>query len=321
MSVLDARSGRPLRRVALAGLPYNVYNLVIDPGTGEVFLTDTDTGVVSALDGRTGQDLWQRRPHKAAVPGRAVTTGRPAVDGRHHRVFIANFVTGTVGAYDMRDGRLVGEARLSHGGPTALIANARAGRVFAIQSGWVHVLDATSGRLLRAIGIGQRFKVVHDLQLTLDVAHNRVLIVDPRANAVSLLDGVSGRLLHTSSLPPITIAASPAVDERDGSIVVANAGLPDRMGNLDNLASVSVIDSANGTIRRIIPVGRGPGEVAMDEQGGRVVVLNPAGPRGTASVADPWRWVPAYLRHLLPFLSPPTSPATAGEVSIVDMPH
>lgn len=305
LSVLDALSGRPVRRVALDGWPSDLYDLVIDQDTGDVFLADTDTGVVGAFDGRDGRLLWRRRLGQVAVrtPHRLVRTGMPAVDGRRHRVFLADVVAGTVGAYDTRDGRLVGMARLSRAGATTMVANLRAGRVFAIQPGWIHVLDATSGRLLRAIGVGPRFRSVYGLQLAIDDASNRAIIVDPRSNEAGVLDGTTGRLLHTSVLPPITLDMAPVTDGR-GEIVVMNAGLPDRAGTLDNPASISVLDDATGAIRRIIPVGRGPGELAIDEQAGRAIVLNDACPAGLIRSADPWRWVPGRMRHRLP-LSPP----------------
>jgi hypothetical protein len=51
-----------------------------------------------------------------------------------------------------------------------------------------------------------------------------------------------------------------------------------------------------------IPVGVALSAIAVDERAGRAFILNSGGTREDKGGPDTWRWVPAWIRHHLPFL-------------------
>jgi YVTN family beta-propeller protein len=66
--------------------------------------------------------------------------------------------------------------------------------------------------------------------------------------------------------------------------------------------SVSVLDARSGRLLRTIPVGVAPSAIAVDERAGRAFILNSGGTWEDKGGPDTWRWVPAWIRHHLPFL-------------------
>jgi DNA-binding beta-propeller fold protein YncE len=91
-----------------------------------------------------------------------------------------------------------------------------------------------------------------------------------------MLDARSGVVLRAISLvaTPYTFAPAPdclAVDTRGGRVLVAST----------STASLSVLDAGSGALLRTIRLGHAPIGVAVDNQTGRVFVLN----QGSASSA------------------------------------
>jgi len=63
-------------------------------------------------------------------------------------------------------------------------------------------------------------------------------------------------------------------------------------------------------------VGANPGAVFVDSGAGRVAVLNQGGP---ADISDPWRWMPAWLRRLVPLLPPAPPRHIASSISVFEL--
>ena len=108
-----------------------------------------------------------------------------------------------------------------------------------------------------------------------------------------------------------------AVDARHAHLLVTNVGAMDRMGTPLGPGRVSVLDTRSGAVRRTVPVGIAPGDVAVDERAGRALVLNLG---GTVHVTDVWTWLPSWLRWWLPFLprQAPGARTVGGSVTVLD---
>jgi DNA-binding beta-propeller fold protein YncE len=226
------------------------------------------------------------------------------------------------------------------------------GRVFVVDSGAtfmspasVSMLDATDGRLLRTISVGQGAgAIVVDQQTSrafvntrnglrvLDARTGRVvgtlpvegstMAVDERANrvfavsygsgTVAILDARTGRVLHTvpQAIPVGDHAIGVSIDAQDGHVVVIAA-------NADG-GSVSILDGRTGAPQRVLVMGSEPAAVAMDTRTGHAFVAY-AGD-GALRASQTWRLVPQWLRWL-PFLPQPAPPTAPGSVSVVDAPH
>jgi hypothetical protein len=93
---------------------------------------------------------------------------------------------------------------------------------------------------------------------------------------------------------------------------VNDAYMPTGMG------SVTELDGRSGAILRTIPVGVDPVALALDERTPRVFVITGGGTIA-AHGPDAWSWVPAWLRHWLPFLPPGSGTRTMpGTVTVLD---
>lgn len=97
---------------------------------------------------------------------------------------------------------------------------------------------------------------------------------------VSMLDTVTGRVLHTAAVGWAPIDA--ALDTRTRRVFVVNSYLKNTFNRATG--SVSMLDAVSGRVLRTTDVGRLPAAVAVDERAGRVFVLNAL--NGGVSVLD-----------------------------------
>jgi len=135
VSVLDARNGQMLQRIDIGG---NVNGLTVDPRSGQVYVTGDTT--LRVVDGRDGHIL--RAIPFAGTTGTAGATGAVAVDPARGRVFVTQ------------------AAPIDDNGVAA-------------GAGWVNVLDARSGALLRRIAVG-----VNPTAVAVDARSGRVVVVN-----------------------------------------------------------------------------------------------------------------------------------------------
>jgi len=270
VSVLDARTGRLIRRVSVGRGPRAA---AVDERTGRVFVVNRDDGTVSVLDAATGAVL---RTTGVDPSPRAV-----AVDERTRRVYVAcsAFQGGSVAALDAATGatepinavlpRPVGSVAVDEQADRVIASDPNTRGSESPGTPETYIIDGATGVVARTVEIPGTL-------VATDGHTGRAFIVyvpDPynaatEGSVVQTLATRGGQLLQT-----VPVAASPltflygaaiAVAVRAGRVIVAN---PDT----DN---VSVLDARSGRVVRHIGVGHAPQTVAVDEQTARIFVAN-----------------------------------------------
>jgi DNA-binding beta-propeller fold protein YncE len=215
VSVLDARTGRPLYTIAAGKAPVWI---AMDARTGRAFVIDGSSTGLRVLDTRNGHLLRtvlaglhpsilmvDEQTGRAFVPTNA---GLSVLDTRSE-VVLRNVVVGqgqsaSLPRLDVRSGRVfVDVMSLAQGpGPGSII-----------------VLDARSGAVVRRVAVGDDPGPV-----VVDERVGRVVVLTGglpgTINSVSILDAWTGAILRT--LPVGVAANGMAVDERNGRVVVIN---------------------------------------------------------------------------------------------------
>ena len=278
LSLLDARSGRPLATLSPAQGPGA---LALDKPGGRLFVRAGDgnvSGWVGAFDARSGQPL-AINPVPIEVDA---STGGLALDGQHGRGFAADDAGG-VAQFDTRTGNVLHD---THGSPnpfTDLAVDTRAGLVFAVgdDTGNVSVFDARTDALLPTVPL-----LTLPTAIAVDTRTGRAFASDA-GGTVSVID--TRRL---SALRDVTVGASPlmALDARRGRVLVASA------------SGLRLLDTRSGALVGIYQRAWSPLAVVVDERTGRALVVNAV---PAAHPSDPWAWLPRPLRRLLPFIPPP----------------
>lgn len=294
MSILDTRSGTILHRASVGPDPRAV---ATDDRTGRVYVANDDDASVSVLDARDGavrQDISVGpQPHALAL------------DTRTDRGFVVNTGDGTVSVLDLRRGVALRTFRLDTQEIASIAVDERTGRVLIGGPGRITVLDARSGALVRTIALNGDAD-----QMAVDTRTGRVYVASN--GTLSVLDAGTGQVRSVFSVGDTVSAV--AVDERRDRIFVARQGILDNDGNPTGPGSVSVLDARSGTVLRTVPVGVAPVALAVDQRTGGAVVVN-AG--GTIPVANPWSWVPAWIRRHIPWIDTSGTRAVPGGVSLI----
>ena len=294
----------PLAHAPLAGThaPYgNAGLLAEDTTVGRAFIALPGSNRFQTVDLAAGR----------LIPDR--TTGSApwmmAVNTATHRLFVANGVGDSIGAYDSRTGQAVGPAvplnTVSSGGaPYALAADVRTNRLFVIAGRRICALDAATTAIVGCVVSGDPYS------LAVSNDGSRVYVVDQMSPSTMLvLDGHSGKLITSTSLGnalPWAVAAARAKDGElvslDGTVglvvgktlqapvrvgATARAILVDpRTGHAFVLdpadGAVAMLDSSHGKLLRVVKVGSSPGAAALDSARGLVYVTNQGS--GTISV-------------------------------------
>jgi YVTN family beta-propeller protein len=246
--------------------------MAVDPRSGHAFVANSGDDSVSVLDAHSGRLL--RTVAVVAAPTTVL------VDGRIGRAFVAGS-TG-LSVLDTVSGARV-RPRVSlpdTGAPTgyahdvtvrAVAVDERTGHVFVSVSGyrrvgWVSMLDARSGAVLRSVRVGWQPDA-----LAVDARTDRVFVANLADGTLSVLDATSGRLLRAVAVG--TNPTAVAVDEQTGHAFVAN--------NSDG--TVSVLDARSGVALRTVVVSS-PMSVVVDAGTRRVIVAD--GFSGSVSVLD-----------------------------------
>ena len=238
---LSARGGLP-RTVAVGQHPFALAVdershrvFVLNQGPWDATFTRDATGhaSVSALDASTGAVLHTTRLGVVQYLGGPDLLNDPpapqemAVDEQSNRLFILD------------TGKLATDAQSPYiDGP-----------------GWVYLLNATSGALLRTIPLpyGPQAMVV-------DARSNRVFITNVYSQSVSVLDATTGRLLRTTSLLYGQGPLSLALDARTNRLFVASS------------QGLNMLDATTGTLLLLGSEAAAPLEgIAVDARAGRVV--------------------------------------------------
>jgi len=277
--------------------------LVVDTQTGRAFVGDQSNGRVDVLDTATGTLVRT----VAVVPSPAGTqVDDLTADERLGRVFVLSapglgspLLRGYVSALDARSGRLLLTTPVTLGGALGWLAvDSRARRLFVLgfpdylpvgttpdpvrDAVRVSVLDALSGRLVRALALPLPPQPLGSgafagSPLGVDQRTGRVFVSRFDGARLSVLDAASGRLLRTVTVrgrrraTTVTMwdEGAPVVDARTNRVFVGDA----------LRGTLSMLDAVSGRLLRATPL---PGAVypsapVVDEQAGRVFVVDGAG--------------------------------------------
>lgn len=254
-AVVSRTTNPVVRTVAAAPYPGAV---AFDPASGHAVVAG-NSGEVSFLDTHSGDVL-------RTLPGRTILGGaNVAIDARAGRAIVCDFA-GRVRALDMRTGSPVWGLTVGKG-LSVVAVDDRRGRAYVVNpaSPVVRVLDTRSGRLQRAIVLGQT-----PVAVAADPATGHVF-VSWGGDKVSTLDGTTGRILYTATrIQGLQLVVSAAT---------SHVFVVDESRNI-----VGVFDTRTGFSVNRVRVGRGPVAVAVDDGAKRVFVANQLS--STVSVLD-----------------------------------
>ncbi len=228
--MLDTATGAPLATIPLAGTPAN---LVVDARQRRVFVAET-TGALAVIDAGTGRTL---RTIPVPAP-RGWTDPTPAPigwlydDALHRRVWVASpdeGYGGALSAFDAATGRQIGVWPIV-ASPLAMTMDARTRHALVLSAG---VTGAPGGAA---------------------------------ATYLSVLDAVSGRLLHRASLPGSSAFGFVGDGAEGRAYVVCGASTPSAPGR------VVVVDPGTGRVLRVVTLRQEPLALAVDPGTGHAFV-------------------------------------------------
>jgi len=276
--------------------------LVVDTQTGRAFIGDQSSGRVDVLDTATGTLV--RTVAVAPFPAGTQVDDLTA-DERLGRVFVLSapglgspLLRGYVSALDARSGRLLRTTPVALGGALGWLAvDSRARRVFVLgfpdylpvgttpdpvrDAVRVSVLDALSGRLVRALALPLPPQPLGSgafvgSPLGVDQPTGRVF-VSRFDGTLGVLDAASGQLLHTVTVRGRRRATTVTTWDEDAPVVDARTN---RVFVGDALrGTLSMLDAASGRLlgATSLPVAVYPSAPVVDERAGRVFVVDGAG--------------------------------------------
>jgi len=314
--IFDTRTGALLRAVTVG---HALGALAVDEAAGHVYVADgldpdgsaAGAGALYVVDEHSGS---VRRVMPLAIPAAAM-----ALDDRAKRIltvskggFAGNWYgSGTMAIRDTATGRTVHTGAVGIY-PSSIAIDTRTERAFVSNflGNSVSILDARNGRPLHTVTLGPppgRVAAIVDtparrvfaLSLPPDLAGGP----PPTRGGVAVIDGGTGRLLHTIAMRN---PAALAVDRRTGNVVVAAGG------------GMLVLDGVSGRLLRTVATSLYPMAIAVD--GGRARAIAITGD-SAARDADPWRWMPSGLRDKLSFIPRPSVRfhAVPASVTIFDL--
>jgi YVTN family beta-propeller protein len=220
--MLDARSGRILRTVPLAGAPVGI---TVDAPARRVIIANSGNSTVNMLDTVSGRVV-----HTVAVGAYPVAV---ALDTVNDHAFVTNRSDNTVSVIDARRGAVLRTVAVGQS-PTSVAVDTRTARVFVVNSGdgTVSVLDAGTGTPLHTVTVGQdRVQGVstaaNPVDIAVDTRHGWIFILNgsslthvPTWGSVSVLNATSGEVRRT--IPVGLFPQGEALDEASDHLFVVN---------------------------------------------------------------------------------------------------
>jgi YVTN family beta-propeller protein len=282
--MLDARSGRVLGRVLVAGGYVGPFSdAAVDASRGRAYFA-ASAGVY-LFDTRRGVSLGR------------VATGSVqavAVDTRLGQAFVLH-TGGSVSVLDGRSGRLLQTVAVGSA-PAALAVDGHTAHVFVVSAnapnygpqpnGTVSVLDSGRRSVVQTIPVGRG-----PTALAVDDRHGDVFVANYPNGTVSTLDATSGRVQHTTFVGPGPSAI--AVDPLSRHVFVLCQGSL-QQGGWNALGTISIVDARNAHIVRTVAIGPNVQGMAVDHRTKRLFIISqgardahaaPTGP-GTISILD-----------------------------------
>ncbi len=326
LGMFDTIGGRLITRVDVGADP-----LLVDEEDERLVILNEglDVSTIRVADARSGA-------LRVAVPigGIAQTGGVGAVGAGAGRIVVA-MNNGVLVLLDARNGVLIRATRMGVGvQPSMALIDGRARRAVVVAAtGLVSVLDLRQGMIVRStivLGGGRPFFLLdpgRGQTAALCISTGRTFVGGRHAATatVSMFNTRSGHLMRTVAVPGLTPAFM-MVDERSGRLItVANGVLTGHGGYLTHAVTpgtVNVLDTTTGTLLRTAAIGARPVALSIDEQAGRAIVLTQETDVESIS-ADPWGWLPSWLRHAVPFIPTPRSVTRVvpGSIVVLDTSH
>ncbi len=317
LTILDATNGRVVRAFALPTRHIDIGNggfglhpgppIVVDERASRVYVSAFDrSGVysVDAASGRIIRTLTLSSPTSPAMP--AYRWSSLFVDDRLGRLIVVGGGQGTTTLTTIDTARWRTLRSISVG-PFAfpsidtttrrvVVANATASSIA--------LLDAVTGRPLRTLPGPAISTPFPTYPIVVDERSGHVLLANPGTGIIDVIDGMNGRLLHTTPTGPNLTGV--ALDRGSGRLFATSIGPINRVRQPVGEGRLWVVDARTGAVLRTLPVGVAPFVVALDAHARRALVLSSGG--APVAAPDPWGWLPPWLRRALPFL-PQHAPA------------
>jgi DNA-binding beta-propeller fold protein YncE len=286
-----ALARRPRASPVLLSIPVDM----LYPGSSPIAMDDGSGLVFVSASSYPGHDhVLVLNPATGRVLRTIATPAWPVaqvVDRRTRHVFVAS--ANRLLMLDAHSEALASSMRIVPD-PTSLSLDEHAGRVYVASSGSVtctynacthqdgalRILDARTGRVLRmTILQGQAWVLA-----AIDGPAHRLVVAGgasaPYLDDVTLFDVPSGRLLGRMPLPGgFMVYDPPVVDEATGRAFVPV------IAARNNASYVAVVDVQRSRLVRLVPLGRGAIEMAVDPRTERVVAAT-SGPTRPVTIRD-----------------------------------
>ncbi len=348
LTVLDSRTGLPLHKARLNSDQPIGNSLAVDDAAGRIVVASTSLVVVKTSDPSVSNVNALERVTTLDLSGRVIRTvvvgqlGGPTSNGisivpdrRRRRALVLDPDTSTISVLDERTGVLIRAISLAPRRPTrraiyssyleAWAVDESSGYLFVatppprvtcsasrgcnpVGPGSLDTFDTRTGRLLRVTSVPDARSIVVDSRA------GRVLVSSnsTAGMTLSILDAHTGRLLRTVGPSPWgQWGSDPVVDTgTDRAYISGDNGL------------LSVLDTRDGLVIRTLPLGGQYGQLALDEQARRIILVGEA---SAPAPADPWGWMPGWLRSRIAVIPPPPRPpapsiSPMGNVATLDIP-
>lgn len=322
--------------------------VAVDAPAGRVFVANFSDSSVSVLDTSSGRVL-----RTVAVAGQPALV---VVVSRSHRAPVVpaplQFFPNNITVLDSRTGAVLGTVPRTSDA-SAVAVDQRSGHAFVIDGSAdsLRMLDLASRRVVRTAPVGPDPRRGYDPQaVAADQRTGHVFVVNAATPSLSLFDAHTAARLRTISLGPPCQGCEIATDEYVAAVDEHTARLFVTNGSR---GSVSVFDTATGSLLRTVPVGAYPSGVAVDSRARHVFVsgtglsmLDARSGRGRRTIAasggllavdertsrlfvvgagatrtvTAWGWVPSWLQRAVPLIPPPrpTTTSLAGSVRVFD---
>ncbi len=306
VSLLDTRSSSLAHVV-----PPGAWRPAFGMSQGAALAVDPSAGrAVVALSSQSQQSATA--PPGAArvidtVTGRVVATPRVgvgdmavAIAPATGRAFVANLYEQTVSVLSTRDGRALGTVAVA-GQPTTLGVDGPGGVVAVGGNSFGATLDARTGH-------GRSSQALNSLDVMVVDARRHRALAYSESGQLSALD------MRTGALVGQTILGQPGVMAGDDDAATGKIFFAARVWS-STQGRALLVDARTGRPTRTVTLPGVPSAFAADPRtGDMLALLSIIRPRRP----DPWGWLPAPIRRLLPFQTPPAGVSVTSTIAVLD---
>jgi len=256
--------GAPNSVIATIPVGISPSALAYDSANGYVYVTNENSGNVSAIDGATNSVV-------GSIPvGAWSSPSAVAYDDENGYVYVGGshsiIINGTEHTFDNvtvingTTGSIVGSIFVgSNGYPIAMAYDHANGYVYVVGIGAnnVTVIDGITGTVVGSVKVGST-----PWYLACDSTNGYLYVADGGANSVSVINGTTDAVVGS-----VRVGFSPrgvAYDNANGYVYIANYGSH----------NVTVINGTTGAVVDSVQAGSSPWDLAYDNANGYVYVTN-----------------------------------------------